>query len=120
MRDYMPGAHSDKIRCKNGQYLIRIRKSRGVSDANPYPFGVISVSVSVSVRSSDKKSDVNGYNAYYSTQTKLTDTKRTCCGRQSRNQMPELGFLGDSTPKRVCQTSSFSLACRSYLTSSTF
>ena len=49
-----------------------------------------------------------------------TDTKRTCCGRQSRNQMPELESLGDSRPKRLCQTSLFSLAYRSYLTSSTF
>ena len=49
-----------------------------------------------------------------------TDTKRTCCGRHSRNQMPELGSLGDSASRRLCQTSSFALACRSYLTSSTF
>ena len=47
-------------------------------------------------------------------------SNQTCCGRQSRNQMPELGSLGDSTPKRLCQTCLFSLACRSYLTSSTF
>ena len=37
-----------------------------------------------------------------------TDTKRTCCGRHSRNQMPELESLGDSRPKRLCQTSFFS------------
>ena len=37
-----------------------------------------------------------------------TDTKRTCCGRQSRNQMPELGVLGDSTRRRLRQTCFFS------------
>ena len=37
-----------------------------------------------------------------------TDKKRTCCGPRSNIWMPEMESLGDSTPKRLCQTCLFS------------